>query len=572
MERAKKLYSQWLQRELEDACLTQELKEIEGNPKEIYERFYTDLSFGTAGLRGIIGAGTNRMNIYTVRRATQGLAQYVRSTSSCPSVAIAYDSRNKSELFAKAAAEVFAANGIKVYLYKELMPTPMLSYAVRRLGCQAGVVVTASHNPAAYNGYKVYNSEGCQLGTEASQVVLNEINGLDIFEDVLRLDFEEAMEQDSISYIRQEVIDSYLDEVLKVSLDREICKDSCLKVVYTPLYGSGNKPVREILNRIGVTELHIVKEQELPDGNFPTCPYPNPEIRQALELGIKLMEEKSADLLIATDPDADRVGMAVRHKGESRLIGGNEAGVLLLDYICKQRIAKGTMPSNPIVMKSFVTTSMIEAVAKHYGVEVVTLLTGFKYIGEQIGRLEKQGEEDRFILGYEESYGYLCGPYVRDKDAVAGAMIMTEMAAYYKKQGKTLIDALDDLYQKHGYYYNYVDNIAFEGSDGMQKMAGIMKKLCENPPQELAGCKVQTVYDYTKRQKRSSEGHEPIALPATNAIALEMEGDHMLVVRPSGTEPKLKVYYMIKADNQAACEVLTAKIAEELSALLGLSR
>lgn len=571
MERAMKLYTQWLQKELEDPCLMQELKEIEGNQKEIYERFYTDLSFGTAGLRGIIGAGTNRMNIYTVRRATQGLAQYVRSKGGCcPSVAIAYDSRNKSELFAKAAAEVFAANGIKVYLYRELMPTPMLSYAVRRLGCQAGIVVTASHNPAAYNGYKVYNGEGCQLGTQASQEVLGEINGLDIFEDILRLDFEEALEQDSISYIRQEVIDSYLDEVMKLSLDREICQDSCLKVVYTPLYGSGNKPVREILKRIGVADLYIVKEQELPDGNFPTCPYPNPEIRQALELGIKLMEEKDADLLVATDPDADRVGLAVRHQGECRLIGGNEAGVLLLDYICKQRIAKGLMPANPIMMKSFVTTSMAEAVAKRYGVEVITLLTGFKYIGEQIGRLEKQGEQERFILGYEESYGYLCGAYVRDKDAVAGAMLMTEMAAYYKQQGKTLIDALDALYQSCGYYYNHVDNIAFEGSDGMHKMAGIMKKLYENPPVELAGCKVEQVYDYSKRQKRSAEGPQLIALPATDAIALELEGGHMLVVRPSGTEPKLKVYYMIKAQTQDQCEVLAARIGGELHSLLGI--
>lgn len=571
MERAKKLYSQWLQRELEDACLTQELKEIESNPKEIYERFYTDLSFGTGGLRGIIGAGTNRMNIYTIRRATQGLAQYIRSAgNSCPSVAIAYDSRNKSQLFAKAAAEVFAANGIKVYLYKELMPTPMLSYAVRRLGCQAGVVVTASHNPAAYNGYKVYNSEGCQLNTEASQVVLNEINGLDIFEDVLRLDFEEAMEQDSICYIRQEVIDSYLDQVLKVSLDQEICKESCLKVVYTPLNGSGNKPVRAVLERIGVRELYIVREQELPDGNFPTCPYPNPESRQALELGIKLMEEKAADLLIATDPDADRVGIAVRHQGECRLIGGNEAGVLLFAYICEQRIAQGTMPKHPVAMKSFVTTSMVEELAKHYGVEVLTLLTGFKYIGEQIGRLEKLGEAERFILGYEESYGYLCGTYVRDKDAVAGAMLMTEMAAYYKKQGKTLIDAMEDLYQSYGYHYNHVDNLAFEGSDGMHKMAAIMKKLCENSPQKLGGCSVETVYDYTKRQKRSSEGLEPIALPATNAIAFEMAGGHMLVVRPSGTEPKLKVYYMIKGPDRAACEVLAAGIAEELNTLLGI--
>ena len=414
----KELYQHWLEHATEDADLQKELKEIAGDDAAISDRFYRDLEFGTGGLRGVIGAGTYRMNIYTVRRATQGLANYVKSAFQNPSVAISYDSRIKSDVFAKAAAEVLAANGIHVHIYTELMPTPMLSYAVRAQKCSAGIMVTASHNPAKYNGYKVYGSDGCQMTIDAANAVLAEINALDMFTGVQHTDFEKAMADGMISYTPQSVIDAYYQDVLKQSLNPDLCAKSGLKIVYTPLNGTGNKPVRHILSAIGIQDVTVVPEQENPDGNFTTCPYPNPEIREALECGLKLCREVKPDLLLATDPDADRVGIAVPDGDDYALFSGNEVGALLLEYICQQRTEKGTMPKNPIAVKTIVTTDIFNAIAKEYGVEVIDVLTGFKFIGEQIGFLEEKGEEDRYIFGFEESYGYLAGSYVRDKDAV----------------------------------------------------------------------------------------------------------------------------------------------------------
>ena len=543
------LYSLWCKNAVDDSDLQEELKSIENDTPAIRDRFYRDLEFGTGGLRGVIGAGTNRLNIYTIRRATQGLANYVKQEYNGGSVAISYDSRIKSDVFAKAAAEVLSANGIKVYIYKELMPTPMLSFAVRNLGCQAGIMVTASHNPAKYNGYKAYGNDGCQITLKGAEIILSEINSLDMFKDVKTSDFNTELEKGNIEYISQEVIDTYYECVLAEGINTDLCASSGLKVVYTPLNGTGNKPVRTILKKIGITDVSIVEEQENPDGNFPTCPYPNPEIREALELGLKKCKEVKPDLLLATDPDCDRVGIAVPDGDNYVLFSGNEVGALLFEYICKQRIAKGTMPENPIVVKTIVTTNIINAIAKDYGVEVIDVLTGFKFIGEQIGFLEEKGEEKRYIFGFEESYGYLSGGYVRDKDAVNASMLICEMAAYYRTQGISLIQARENLYNKYGVYYHTLHSFTFEGESGMIKMNNIMSQLRNNHPKEIAGYKVISCSDYklsiTKDIATGSETE--IKLPKSNVLAFELEDNLKVVVRPSGTEPKIKTYYTAKA-------------------------
>ncbi len=561
-------FEKWLSAELEDCDLKPELESIKSDENEIYERFYTDLKFGTAGLRGVIGAGINRMNIYTVRRATQGIALHLNAIYKNASVAVSYDSRNKSDLFARETAKVFAANGIKVYLYPELMPTPCLSFAVRELKCQAGVMITASHNPAKYNGYKVYGEDGCQMNTEACENVLNIITGLDIFDDVKTVDFDEALKNGVIEYIGGDVYEKFYNCVMSQAINPEIVKDANLHVVYTPLNGTGNKPVREILKRMGVSRVDLVEEQVEPDGNFTTCPYPNPEIREALNLGLKKCEETGADLLLATDPDADRVGIAVKKDGGYVLLTGNETGVLLLDYIAKSRIKNGTMPQNPITVKTIVTTKLVDAVAKEYGVEVIDILTGFKYIGEQIGLLEAKGEENRYILGFEESYGYLSGSYVRDKDAVNASMLICEMAAYYKKNGVTLYEALQELYNKHGRYLNSQDNIGFEGAAGMKKMAEIMASLRESAPEEIAGLKVVKISDYQKSLIVDTLTGEKtaITLPKSDVLVFDLEGDNQVVVRPSGTEPKIKVYYTACSPDLDSAKALTAKLSEEMKA------
>ncbi|MEG2597163.1 MAG: phospho-sugar mutase, partial [Oscillospiraceae bacterium] len=449
MENAK--YAEWLSKDLEDNDLIKELQQIKGNAEEINDRFYRELEFGTGGLRGVIGAGTNRMNIYTIRKATQGLANYVTANWKDGSVAVSYDSRNKSDIFAREAARVLAANGVKVHIYSELMPTPCLSFAVRELKCSMGIMVTASHNPAKYNGYKAYGADGCQITNETADAVLCNIKSVNEFDDVHVMDFQQAVERGMISYISEDVVEAFYNNVLRQSINRDVVQSCGFKLVYTPLNGTGNKPVREILKRIGLSNVTVVKEQENPDGNFTTCPFPNPEIVEALDLGLKLCKETDADLLLATDPDCDRVGIAVKYQEKYKLLTGNEVGALLLQYIASQRKEKGTLPKRPIAVKTIVTTDLINCIAAEYGIEVVDVLTGFKYIGEKIGKLEKSGEESRYVFGFEESYGYLCGTYVRDKDAVVSSMLICEMAAFYANQGKNLVEVLQELYKKYGY-------------------------------------------------------------------------------------------------------------------------
>lgn len=558
------LYKRWSSMELEDPDLTKELKDIQNAPEEIHDRFYRELEFGTAGLRGVIGAGVNRMNIYTVRRATQGLADYVNEKYQQPKVAIAYDSRIKSDLFARESAAVLAANGIHVYLYSELMPTPMLSFAVRELHCQSGIVVTASHNPSKYNGYKVYGDDGCQMTSESANAVLEKINHVDIFTGVKHKPFEDCLKEGSVEYISQEVIDSFLDHVMALQVNPEAARKAGLKVVYTPLNGTGNKPVRKILSRMGIDTVAVVPEQENPDGNFPTCPYPNPEIRQALEKGIELCEKLSYDMLLATDPDADRVGIAVKHEGKYVLLTGNEVGALLLDYIARNRQEKGTMPNNPITVKTIVTTKLIDAIAKSYGVEVVNVLTGFKYIGEQILRLEQKGEKERYIFGFEESYGYLSGTHVRDKDAVNGSMLICEMASYYKLKGKTLVTALNELYEKHGQFIDTQQSFAFEGSEGMVKMQNIMDGLRKNGIASVAGKKVIATADYQTSVRKDANGEQTIHLPKSNVLEYGLEGGASVIVRPSGTEPKIKIYYSILGNTRAEAQTLLEAIKQDM--------
>lgn len=562
-------YHRWLDFPLEDPALKEELLSIKDQDEEIFDRFYQELAFGTAGLRGVLGAGTNRMNIYTVRKATQGMADYLNEKYPQSSIAISYDSRINSRLFAEETARVMAANGITAYLYDQLMPTPALSFAVRDLKCQAGVMVTASHNPAKYNGYKAYGPDGCQMTDEAAGAVLEKIARIDIFDGVKVADFAQALGQGKIQYIKQEVIDRYLDAVESQSIRKGICADSGMKVVYTPLNGAGNMCVRAILDRIGIRDVVPVKEQELPDGNFPTCPYPNPEIREALQKGLDLCETEKPDLLLATDPDCDRVGIAVPHAGSYLLLTGNEVGVLLTDYIASSRIELGTMPQNPIVVKTIVTTSMIDRLAETYGFEVVNILTGFKYIGEQILRLEQKGEQDRYIFGFEESYGYLSGGYVRDKDAVDASMLICEMAAYYKKQGKTLADVLFGLYEKYGMHLNTQSSFTCEGASGMERMREIMEDLRKNAPDEICGKKVLWMSDYQASVKKSAAGQQPIHLPRSNVVEYGLEGDNVIVVRPSGTEPKIKVYFMVKGQSRAEAEDLEAQLKVQMTRLMG---
>lgn len=536
-------YALWCERAVKDPDLQRELKEIENNAELISDAFYKELEFGTGGLRGVIGAGTNRMNVYTVGQASQGLADYVNSLCSDGKIAIAYDSRIKSELFAKCAAEIFAANGIKVYIYRELMPTPMLSFAVRRLGCNAGVVVTASHNPSKYNGYKAYGADGCQLGLEEADTVLGLMKNIDIFDGVKSLDFEAALNDGKIEYISDSLIEEYLDclEAQRISPKTDV---SGLNIVYTPLNGAGNKPVRAILKRIGISKLTVVLEQEMPDGNFPTVPYPNPEIKQAFECALRVAEKVNPDLLLATDPDSDRVGIAVNTGSEYRLFTGNEVGALLLNYILERKTADGTLPEKPIAVKTIVTTELCRKIADSYGCILTDVLTGFKFIGEQISLLADRGEEERYVLGFEESYGYLVGSYARDKDAVVASMLICEMAAYYKTLGKTLLDVLYELYEKHGYYYASQKSFTCEGQSGMEKISGIMEALRNTPPEVACDMRVVEIKDYGKSVAYNTLSGEQtvLTLPKSNVLGFYLEDGSSLIVRPSGTEPKIKLY------------------------------
>ena len=567
------LYNSWLENATEDKDLITELESIKGDENEIYERFYTALKFGTAGLRGVIGAGTNRMNIYVVRQATQGLANYVLSKYGKGSVAISHDSRIKADLFMNEAARVLAANGIKTYITTELQPTPVLSYLVRYFKCQAGIMVTASHNPAKYNGYKAYGEDGCQMTDNAAAAVYDEIQKLDMFNDVKTMDFDEAIEKGLIEYVDDSVYETYLDEVMKQQVNPGICKGSGLKVVYTPLNGAGNKLVRKILNRIGVEEVTVVPEQEMPDGNFTTCPYPNPEIREALAKGLELCEKVKPDLLLATDPDSDRVGIAVKDfDGSYRLISGNEDGVMLTNYILSCKKEQGVLPENPVVVKTIVTTKLINKLCEKYGCELKNVLTGFKYIGEVILNLEKKGEENRYLFGFEESYGYLAGTYVRDKDAVVASMLICEMTAYYRKQGISLAQMIDDLYKEYGYYLNQTFAFEFEGAAGMQKMSDIMSGVRADLPKAVDEYKVVKVSDYQIKKETDLITGETtdITLPTSNVIALNLEGDNGVIIRPSGTEPKIKLYITAVGKDKEDALAICSKLVSSAKSILGI--
>lgn len=569
----KKIYNDWLNNATDDKDLIAELESIKDNEDEIYERFYTSLKFGTAGLRGIIGAGTNRMNIYVVRQATQGLANYILSKYGKGSVAVSHDSRIKADLFMIEAARVLAANGIKVYITSELQPTPVLSYLVRYFKCQAGIMVTASHNPAAYNGYKAYGEDGCQMTDDAANSVYDEITKLDYFNDVKIADFDKAVESGMIEYVDDSVYDSYLEKVMEQQVNPGICSDADLKVVYTPLNGTGNKLVRKVLDKIGVKNVSIVKEQELPDGNFTTCPYPNPEIKEALQKGLDLCEKEQPDLLLATDPDADRVGIAVKdYDGKYRLITGNENGVMLTNYILSCKKERGVLPEHPVVVKTIVTTKLINQLCDKYGCELKNVLTGFKYIGEVILNLEKNNEENRYLFGFEESYGYLSGTYVRDKDAVVASMLVCEMAAYYKKQGKSLAEVIDGLYKEFGYYLNQTYSYEFSGAAGMQKMADMMSDVRKNIPNEIAGYKVEKVCDYLlKKETNLLTGEESdIDLPQSNVIALNLSDNNAVIIRPSGTEPKIKLYITAVGKDKNNAESICKNLVASAQEILGL--
>ena len=551
-------YKRWCETQLEDAALTAELEAIAGNENEIKERFAVALKFGTAGLRGVLGAGSNRMNIYVVRQATQGLANWVKTQAGNQLVAISYDSRINSDVFAKEAAKVLAANGIKVRIYDALMPVPALSFATRYYEANAGIMVTASHNPAKYNGYKAYGPDGCQMTDEAANIVYAEIQNTDILTGAKLMSFEDGIAAGLIEYVGEDCKEALYDAIKARSVRPGLCKTAGLKLVYSPLNGSGLVPVMKVLSDIGIDDVTIVPEQKYPDGNFPTCPYPNPEIFEALRLGLELAKKEGADLMLATDPDADRVGIAMKcPDGSYELVSGNEVGALLLDYICAGRIEKGTMPEKAVAVKSIVSTPLADAIAAHYGVEMRNVLTGFKWIGDQIAQLEADGEVDRFIFGFEESYGYLAGPYVRDKDAIIGSMLICEMAAYYRSIGSSIKQRLEEIYAEYGRYLNKVDSYEFPGLSGMDKMTGIMNDLRNNPPADIAGYKVVKAVDYKKP--------EETGLPAADVLIYTLEGGVTVIVRPSGTEPKIKTYFTTLGKDIEEAQAQKDKLAEALN-------
>ena len=557
------LLDTWIEN-VTDEELLGELKAMReaGDEDAITDAFFQELAFGTAGLRGTLGAGTNRMNIYTVGRATQGFADYLVKNFENPTVAIARDSRNKGELFVKTTAAILAANGVTSYVYPKISPVPTLSWATRYLKCSGGICMTASHNPAAYNGYKAYGPDGCQITSEAADAISAAMNACDPFHDVKTMDFDAAVEQGLVKWIGDEVLDAYYDAVAAKSVNNltpEQIANAPLKLVYTPLNGTGLIPVTTVLNKVGVTDITVVPEQRDPDGDFPTCPYPNPEIREAMQKGIDLCQEVKPDLLLATDPDADRVGVACADGDDYTLLTGNEMGVLLLDYICKMRAERGEDLSRKVAVTTIVSSAMVDALAEEYGFELRRCLTGFKYIGDIITGLSDAGEVDRFIFGFEESYGYLSGDHVRDKDAVNASMLICQMAQYYKLQGLNLVQAMRALYEKYGYYHNKTVSLSYPGADGAAKMAGIMESLRAEAPVQIAGAKVEAVVDYATCVN---------GLPAADVIEFDLEGGNKAIVRPSGTEPKIKLYIFAKGEDAAAADALIAAIEEDGRKLL----
>ena len=554
-------FERWLAFDLEDPDLLPELSNVKDTDDEIKDRFAVSLQFGTAGLRGVLGAGTNRMNIYVVRQATQGLANWVKTQGGNQTVAISYDSRLKSDVFAKNAAGVLAANGIKVRIYDALMPVPALSFATRYYNCNAGIMVTASHNPAKYNGYKAYGPDGCQMTDDAAAIVYAEIQKTDVLSGAKYMSFAEGVEQGLIRFVGDDCKKEFYASIEACQVRPGLCKTAGLKLVYSPLNGSGLVPVTQVLKDIGITDITIVPDQEYPNGYFTTCSYPNPEIFAALEQGLELAKASDADLMLATDPDADRVGIAMKcPDGSYELVSGNEVGVLLLDYICQGRIEKGTMPEKAVAVKSIVSTPLADAVAKKYGVELRSVLTGFKWIGDQIANLEADGEVERFIFGFEESYGYLAGPYVRDKDAVVASMLICEMAAYYRSIGSSVKQRLEEIYKEYGRYLNKVDSFEFPGLTGMDKMASIMQSLRDNAPTNFGGDKIVKITDY---KDTASTG-----LPSANVLIYELESGSTVVVRPSGTEPKIKTYFTTLGKDLAEAEAKKNELAEALKPIL----
>ena len=550
-------YKRWLEADLIDCDLHTELQSIADDDDAIKERFAIALSFGTAGLRGTLGAGTNRMNIWVVRQATQGVAEWVKTQGGTQTVAISYDSRLKGWNFARDAAGVLAANGINVRIYDELMPVPALSFATRYYNCNAGIMITASHNPAKYNGFKAYGPDGCQMTDDAAAVVYDAIQKTDVLTGANYISFAEGVEKGLIKFVGEDCKNALYEAIEARQVRPGLCKTAGLKLVYSPLNGTGLVPVTRVLGDMGITDITIVPEQEYPNGYFTTCPYPNPEIFEALEKGLNLAKEVGADLMLATDPDADRVGIAMKcPDGSYELVSGNEMGALLLDYICAGRIEKGTMPKNPVAVMSIVSTPLAEKIAEHYGVELRQTLTGFKWIGDQIAQLEAAGEVDRFIFGFEESYGYLAGPYVRDKDAIIGSMLICEMAAYYRSIGSSIKQRLEEIYAQYGRYLNEIDTVEFPGLSGMDKMANIMSSLRKNPPKEFGGIKVASVTDYQKP--------EETGLPKANVLSYVLEDGAKVMVRPSGTEPKIKAYYTTLGKDLAAARAEKDALSEAI--------
>lgn len=547
-------YQRWLAADLQDADLSPELRKIQGNDEEIKDRFAVSLQFGTAGLRGILGAGTNRMNIYVVAQATQGLANWVKTQGGTQTVAISFDTRLKSDVFSKTAAGVLAANGIKVRIYDAAMPVPALSFATRYYNCNAGIMVTASHNPAKYNGYKAYGPDGCQMPDQAADVVYNEIQKIDVLNGAQQISFAQGVEDGLIRFVGDDCKKAFYEAIEACQVRPGLAATSGLKLVYSPLNGSGLVPVTQVLKDIGITDITIVPEQEYPNGYFTTCSYPNPEIYAALESGLKLAKECDADLMLATDPDADRVGIAMKcPDGTYELVTGNEMGALLLDYICAGRIEKGTMPKDPVAVMSLVSTPLAKAIAKHYNVELRSVLTGFKWIGDQILNLEKNHQEDRFIFGFEESYGYLAGSYVRDKDAVVASMLICEMAAYYRANGSSIKQRLEEIYSQYGRYFNKTDSFEFPGLSGMDKMAGIMTQLRQEPPAAIGAHKITKAVDFKKS--------EETGLPPANVLLYELENGATVIIRPSGTEPKIKAYFTTLGKDLAEAQAQKDELA-----------
>lgn len=547
-------YQRWLAADLQDADLSPELRKIQGNDEEIKDRFAVSLQFGTAGLRGVLGAGTNRMNIYVVAQATQGLANWVKTQGGTQTVAISFDTRLKSDVFSKTAAGVLAANGIKVRIYDAAMPVPALSFATRYYNCNAGIMVTASHNPAKYNGYKAYGPDGCQMPDQAADVVYNEIQKIDVLNGAQQISFAQGVEDGLIRFVGDDCKKAFYEAIEACQVRPGLAATSGLKLVYSPLNGSGLVPVTQVLKDIGITDITIVPEQEYPNGYFTTCSYPNPEIYAALESGLKLAKECNADLMLATDPDADRVGIAMKcPDGTYELVTGNEMGALLLDYICAGRIEKGTMPKDPVAVMSLVSTPLAKAIAKHYNVELRSVLTGFKWIGDQILNLEKNHQEDRFIFGFEESYGYLAGSYVRDKDAVVASMLICEMAAYYRANGSSIKQRLEEIYSQYGRYFNKTDSFEFPGLSGMDKMAGIMAQLRKEPLTAIGAHKIAKAVDFKKS--------EEAGLPPANVLLYELENGATVIIRPSGTEPKIKAYFTTLGKDLAEAQAQKDELA-----------